>query len=171
MSLLLRLSLLGALSCSSAALAIEPLPGLWEFTPRNLQVNGQTLPDLQRLLIGLENLPEAQREKLLDQLAQQGVQLAGKAVQVCLSEAQVRQTDFLLPQGDCQPQLTDRNEQLWRFDFRCREAQGSGETHFLSDREFVTRLEGQLGDNVGHGRIESHARWLGTDCKGLAPRG
>ena len=164
----LRLSLAGVLLCSSLAVqAVELLPGLWEFTPRNLQVDGQPLPDLDRLLVGLENLPGAQREKLLDQFARQGVQLAGKSMQVCLGEAQLRQGDFVLPQGNCSPQLTERGEQLWRFEFQCRGAQGSGETRFVNEREFVTRLEGHFGNSAarsGHGQMESHARWLGADC-------
>jgi hypothetical protein len=171
----LRLSLAGVLLCSSLAVqAVELLPGLWEFTPRNLQVDGQPLPDLDRLLVGLENLSSAQREQLLDQLARQGVQLAGRAVQLCLGEAQLRTTDFVLPQGpDCRPQLTERGERLWRFAFDCRDAQGEGETQFLSEREFVTRLDGRFAlrsARPGHGRLESHARWLGADCGGLAPR-
>ena len=170
----LRLSLAGVLLCSPLAVhAVEPLPGLWEFTPRNLQVDGQPLPDLDRLLVGLENLSDAQRAQLLDQLARQGVQLAGKSMQVCLGEAQLRQADFVLPQGGCSPRFTERDEQLWRFEFHCRGAQGSGETRFLNEREFVTRLEGRFGTasaRSGHGRMESHARWLGADCGGLAPR-
>lgn len=167
-----RRLLAGALICSSSlALATEPLPGLWEFTPRNLRIDGQPLPDLDRLMIGLENLPGAQREKLLDQMARQGVRLAGRAVRVCLGEAQLRQGDFVLPQRDCAPRLTERGERAWRFEFHCQGAQGSGETRFHSEREFVTRLEGQFGDRAGHGGMESHARWLGADCGELAPRG
>ena len=171
----LRLPLAGALLCSSlTAQAMELLPGLWEFTPRNLEVDGQSLPDLDRLLVGLEHLSGVQREQLLDQLARQGVQLAGRAVQLCLDEARLHTTDFVLPQGSgCRPQLTERGERLWRFAFDCRDAQGEGETQSLSEREFVPRLDGRFALHTtrpGHGRLESHARWLGADCGSLAPR-
>ena len=174
MSRVYRLSLMGVLCFTPLAQASGLLPGLWELTPRNLQIDGQALPDLDRLMIGLENLPVEQRDKLLDQLARQGVQLAGRAVQVCLSAAQLRQADFVLPQGDCTPQLLEKGEQLWRFRFDCRGAQGTGETRFFGEREFVTRLEGRFAAQSakpGHGRLESHGRWLGADCGGLAPRG
>lgn len=169
-----RRFLAGALIGPSFAIqAAEPLPGLWEFTPRNMQVDGQPLPDLGRLLSGLENLPAAQREKLLGELARQGVHLAGRAVQICLGEAQLRRGDFVMPQGNCSPQYTERGERVWRFAFRCRGAQGTGETRFHNEREFVTRLEGLFGngsERAGHGRMESHARWLSADCGELAPR-
>ena len=62
----LHLSLAGVLLCSSLAVqAVELLPDLWEVTPRNLQVDGQPLPDLDRLLVGLGDLSDAQRAQLL----------------------------------------------------------------------------------------------------------
>ncbi|MEN0108627.1 MAG: DUF3617 domain-containing protein, partial [Pseudomonas sp.] len=66
-----------ALCLSSLAQAQQLEPGLWEINSKNIQVNGQQLPDLQ-LLMG--SLPPEQRKMAEQAMAKQGVAMAGNGV-------------------------------------------------------------------------------------------
>src|SRR5690606_41064076 len=65
MPLSLRLGLAAFLIIPSLPTwAMDILPGLWEITPRGVQLGGQTLPDLGAVLAQLENLPPEQRQNI-----------------------------------------------------------------------------------------------------------
>ncbi|MCY1552982.1 hypothetical protein D9M68_894200 [compost metagenome] len=91
-----------------------------------------------------------------------------------MSEEQVKAQNIPLHdlESGCTQEITERSEQLWKFRFSCPQTQGEGETHFLSDKEFVTRVSADFVTDAGPqtGRMESHARWLAADCAGLQPR-
>ncbi|MCF6781118.1 DUF3617 domain-containing protein [Stutzerimonas stutzeri] len=161
-----------ALSFSLPAQAAPIQPGLWEFSSRNVEVDGQEMPGMNEMLEQLQNLPPEQRKMMEDMLAAQGVQLGGQGVRICLSEAQV--SAEALPfsdQPDCTQEITERSERRWKFSFSCPEASGQGETRFISEREFVSVMETSysVGGEQGSSRMESHARWVGEDCGTLKP--
>ena len=169
---------LAAASCllvaAVAAQAQEILPGLWELSSSNMQVNGQQMPGMQELLGQLESLPAEQRQMMQEMMDGQGVQVGGQGLRVCLSEAQVKAQELPLQdaQSGCSQEITERSEQLWKFRFRCADAEGQGETRFVSPREFVTRVDSRFntGGQAGTSRMETRARWLGEDCGELKPR-
>ncbi|MNF50135.1 hypothetical protein D3C84_314220 [compost metagenome] len=164
-------SLLGVLVPAQAQ---EVLPGLWELSSDNMQVNGQQMPSMQELLGQLDGLPAEQRQMLEETMAGKGIQAGGQGLRVCLSEAQVKAQELPLQdaQSGCTQEITERSELLWKFRFRCPDAEGEGETRFVSAREFVTRIDSRFNaaGQAGTSRMETRARWLGEDCGELAPR-
>jgi len=169
------LSLAVSFSLSLALLpahAQQILPGLWEFSSGDIQVDGQQLPAMQQMMEQMRNLPADQRRMMEGMFAAHGVQLGANGVRICLSEAQVASGD--LPFQDdpgCKQEITERSDRVWKFRFECPDAQGQGETRFISDKEFVSTVENQYrqGTETGTSRIESHARWIADDCGALKP--
>ncbi|MBU2014289.1 MAG: DUF3617 domain-containing protein, partial [Gammaproteobacteria bacterium] len=88
--------------------AQQILPGLWEFSSGDIQVDGQQMPGMDAMLAQMENLPADQRRMMEEMLAAQGVKLGGKGVQICLSKAQV-ESDQLPFQDDpaCTQEITE----------------------------------------------------------------
>ncbi|MBK3870338.1 DUF3617 family protein [Pseudomonas stutzeri] len=171
-----RLPTLAALAILSLPLlpahAQQILPGLWEFSSSDVQVDGQQMPGMDQMLEQMRNLPAEQRRKMEEMLAAQGVQLGSKGVQVCLSKAQVESGE--LPFQDdpaCTQSITERSDQLWKFRFECPGARGQGEARFISPREFTSTVESQYrqGAETGTTRMQTHARWIADDCGQLRP--
>jgi len=172
MTQLPRLAAFALLSLTLLPAHAQILPGLWEFSSGDIQVDGQQMPGMDAMLAQMENLPADQRRMMEEMLAAQGVKLGGKGVQICLSKAQV-ESDELPFQDDpaCTQEITERGDKLWKFRFECPDARGQGETRFISDKELVSTVESQYrqGTETGTSRIESHARWIADDCGALKP--
>lgn len=162
--LLLSFCLLPTLAC-----AVELQPGLWEISSNNMQLGGQALPGMQTMLEQLKNLPPEQRQMMEQMMAQQGVQLGDKGVRICMSEAQIKAQQIPLqdPNSGCRNEVTERSASLWKFRFSCPEGQGEGQTHFVSEREFTTQVNGTFDGQSGS--MQSQARWVAADCGGLKP--
>ncbi|CAN7378018.1 DUF3617 domain-containing protein [Pseudomonas sp. LjRoot71] len=162
--LLLSFCLLPTLAC-----AVELQPGLWEISSNSMQLGGQALPGMQTMLEQLKNLPPEQRQMMEQMMAQQGVQLGDKGVRVCMSEAQIKAQQIPLqdPNSGCRNEVTERSASLWKFRFSCPEGQGEGQTHFVSEREFTTQVNGTFDGQSGS--MQSQARWVAADCGGLKP--
>lgn len=160
------------LSALAAAQSIQP--GLWEISSQNMQVDGQQLPGMQTMLEQLKDMPPAQRQMMEQMMAKQGLQLGDQGVRLCMSQAQVEAEQIPLqdPQSGCSQEITERGAQLWKFRFTCPQARGEGETRFISDKEFVTRVDSTFTSDAGQqsGSMESHARWISADCGSLQPR-
>jgi hypothetical protein len=122
------------------------------------------------MLEQLKNLPPEQRQMMEQMLAQQGVQLGDQGVRVCMSEAQIKAQEIPLqdPKSGCRHEISERSAELWKFRFSCPDGQGEGETRFVSDKEFTTRVQGSYGGQ--NSSMQSHARWISADCGGLQPR-
>lgn len=164
-----------ALLCSPLALAQVVQPGLWEVSPTKMEVGNQAMPGMQAMLEQLNSLPPEQRRMMEEMLAKQGVALGGQGIRMCLTPEQVKADNIPLhsEQGGCTNQITERSAKRWRFSFTCPDGSGVGETLFHSDREFVTRLQGQYqrpGQAAEQGNMEYVSRWLGADCAGVPPR-
>ena len=171
----MRVSVLKSLSLGLCLLPVlataqDIQPGLWEISSSNMQVDGQALPDMQQMLEQMKNLPPEQRQMMERMMAEQGVQLGDQGVRVCMSEAQVKAQDIPLqdPKSGCSHEITERSAELWKFRFSCPDGQGEGETRFLSDKAFTTQVQGTYGGR--NSSMQSHARWIATDCGGLQPR-
>lgn len=164
----------GLLGAMTPALALQVLPGLWEFISSDMQVDGQQMPPLQEMLGQVDSLPAEQRQALEETMAGSGLQAGGQGLRVCLSEAQVKAQQLPLQdaRSGCTQEITESSEELWKFRFHCADAEGQGETRFVSAREFVTRIDSRFtaAGQTGSSRIETRALWLGADCGELAPR-
>ena len=165
------------LACT-AAVCLSPLahaqqlqPGLWEINSKNLQVNGQQLPDLQ-LLMG--SLPPEQRKMAEQAMAKQGVAMAGNGVRMCITPEQAQTNNIPLQgnQAGCSQQITERTPQMMKFTVSCPQGKGQGQTTFLNAREFVTTVNGTFvaGGIPQQGRLESQGRWVAADCSSLPAR-
>ncbi|AIZ34988.1 MULTISPECIES: DUF3617 domain-containing protein [Pseudomonas] len=149
-------------------------PGLWELTTSDMQVDGKQLPDMQFMLGQLKNLPPEQRAMMEGALAKQGISVGGKGVRACLTPEQVATNDIPLqdPQSGCTQKITDRQGNVWKFQFTCPKAQGSGQATFLSDREFTTKVSGTFNASgvQQQGSMNTRALWQGKDCGNVRPR-
>jgi len=107
-------------------------------------------------------------------LTKQGVTLGGKGVRSCLTPEQVNTNDIPLqdPKSGCTQRITDRTGNVWKFEFSCPKAQGAGQATFLSDREFVTKVNGTFNASgvQQRGSMDTRAVWLGSDCGSVRPR-
>lgn len=170
MNRLLPTLIIASLPLSLHAQTAPVLPGLWEFTSRNMQIDGQPMPDMSEMLGQLQSLPDDQRKMMEDLLAAQGVQLGGQGIRVCLSEAQLAADS--LPFSDeegCTQTFTEQSENLWRFRFNCPDSSGEGETRFVNPREFTSVLNARyhVEGEQGTSRMEYQARWISDDCGNL----
>lgn len=149
-------------------------PGLWELTTSNMQVDGKQLPDMGFMLGQLKNLPPEQRAMMEGALSKQGITVAGNGVRSCLTPEQVKSDDIPLtdPKSGCTQKITDRTGNVWKFEFSCPKAQGTGEATFLSDREFTTKVNGTFNASgvQQQGSMNTRAQWLGNDCGTVKPR-
>lgn len=167
---LLPLYLLALPFMASAQQPIQP--GLWEITSNNMQLGGKTLPSSDVMLQQFKSLPQAQREMMERAMAQQGIQLGEKGVQYCISQAQVDAQNIPLQDPNCSQEITSRDSDHWVFNFTCPQGRGQGEAHFLDDKHFTTKVNGEFDSGAGRqqGSMESEARWVSADCGSLRPR-
>jgi hypothetical protein len=149
-------------------------PGLWEMTTSNMQVDGKPLPDMQVMLGQLKMLPPEQRAMMEGVLANQGITVGGNGIRSCLTPEQVRTNDIPLQdaKSGCTQKITERNGNVWKFQFSCPTAQGAGQAQFLSDREFLTTVNGTFNASgaAQKGSMNTRAVWLGNDCGTVKPR-
>ncbi|ALN17121.1 DUF3617 domain-containing protein [Ectopseudomonas mendocina] len=172
MRILYRTALPLALCLSPVvASAVELQPGVWEVSAHNMQVGGQAMPGMDQILAQLQNLPPEQRQMMEGMMAERGVKLGAGGVQICLTEEQIKSQDIPLqdPNSGCNQQITERSGNLWKFRFTCPDAQGEGETRFVSDKEFTTQVKGTYKGQPSS--MESEARWVGADCAVLKRNG
>lgn len=149
-------------------------PGLWQVDSSNMQVGGQKLPDADVMLDQLQALAPDQRQMLDQALKNQGVNLHGKGVQVCLTPAQAQSEQIPMrdAKSGCTQQVTERDAQAWKFHFSCPQAQGNGVVKFISDREFTANIVGTFTSNGTQqsGSTDTHGTWQGQDCGAVQPR-
>ena len=154
-----------------AAQAQMLAPGLWELTTSNMKVDNQDLPDLSLILGQLKQQMTPEQRAMLEK---QGINMAGKGVQVCLTPAQVASDSIPLtdPQSGCKQEVTDKSGNQWKFRFSCPKAQGTGVATFQSQKEFTTSVNGTFNATgiQQKGSLDSHAQWLGNDCGSVKPR-
>ena len=159
---------------SSVAQAQMLQPGLWEMTTSNMQVDGNAMPDMQVMLAQLKLLAPEQRAMMEQMLAKQGISVGDNGIRSCLTAAQVKSDDIPLqdPQSGCTQKITERNGKVWKFQFSCPKAQGSGQAQFLSDREFLTTVSGTFNASGTQqkGSMNTRAVWLGQNCGAVKPR-
>lgn len=154
-----------ALSLSPlTASALDIQPGVWEVSSHNMQVGGRAMPGMQEMLAQMQNLPPEQRQMMEGMMAEQGIKLGAGGVQMCLTAEQIAAQEIPLhdPDSGCSNEILERGASVWKFRFTCPQAQGEGETHFVSDKEFTTQVKGTY--NGQPSSMESRARWVGADC-------
>jgi hypothetical protein len=107
-------------------------------------------------------------------LANQGITVGGNGIRSCLTPEQVRTNDIPLQdaKSGCTQKITERNGNVWKFQFSCPKAQGAGQAQFLSDREFLTTVNGTFNASgaAQKGSMNTRAVWLGNDCGTVKPR-
>ncbi|MGE8294956.1 MAG: DUF3617 domain-containing protein [Pseudomonas sp.] len=166
---ILSRSVLPIAFCLSPALAsaLDLQPGVWEVSSHNMPVGGRAMPGMQEMLAQMQNLPAEQRQMMEGMMAEHGVRLGAGGVQMCLTAEQIKAQEIPLhdPDSGCSNEILERSATLWKFRFSCPDAQGEGETHFVSDKEFTTQVKGTYKGQPSS--MESRARWLGADCAAL----
>lgn len=153
--------------------AMEMLPGLWEFSSDDIEVNGMQMPGVAEMIEQMKNLPPDQKKMMAEMLAAQGVELGASGMRICLSEAQVnsRKLPFQDEPG-CSQEITEQTDSRWTFTFQCPDAKGKGETRLISEREVASLIESdyRVGTQQGSSRMQSRGKWLSADCGALKPR-
>ena len=165
---ILSRSVLPLALCLSPALAsaLDIQPGVWEVSSHNMQVGGQAMPGMEQMLAQMQNLPPEQRQMMENMMAEQGIRLGAGGVQMCLTAEQIKAQEIPLhDDSDCSNEFLERSATLWKFRFNCPDAQGEGETRFISDKEFTTQVKGTY--NGQPSSMETRARWVGSDCGAL----
>jgi hypothetical protein len=149
-------------------------PGLWELTTNNMQVDGNAMPDMQFMLSQLKNMAPEQQAMVEQTLAKQGITIGGNGIQSCLTAEQVKANDIPLqdPKSGCTQKITERKGNVWKFQFSCPKAQGTGQATFLSDREFTTNVVGTFNATGSQqkGSMNTRAVWKGPNCGTVKPR-
>jgi hypothetical protein len=134
-------------------------------------IDHQDLPDLSLILGQLKQQMTPEQRAMLEK---QGITMAGKGVQVCLTPAQVASDSIPLtdPQSGCKQEVTDKTGNQWKFRFSCPKAQGTGVATFQSQKEFTTTVNGTFNATgiQQKGSLDTHAQWLGNDCGTVKPR-
>ncbi len=168
---LLGLAMAFGLALPVAAQAQMLQPGLWELTSSNMKVDNQDLPDLQLILGQIQSQMTPEQRA---QLEKQGITMGGKGIRACLTPEQVKTDNIPLtdPQSGCKQEITERTGNQWKFRFSCPKAQGTGVATFLSDREFITKVNGTFNATgiQQKGSLDTRAVWLGQDCGTVKPR-
>lgn len=170
---IIKLSAAALLLAASAIQAEEMLPGLWEFSSDDIEVNGMQMPGVAEMVEQMKSLPPEQKKMMEEMLAAQGVELGASGMRICLSEAQVKSRE--LPFQDepgCSQTITEQTDSRWSFTFQCPDAKGQGETRLISEREVASVIESdyEVGTQQGSSRMQSHGKWLSEDCGSLKPR-
>jgi hypothetical protein len=170
---IIKLTAAALLVGASPVQAVDLLPGLWEFSSDDIEVNGMQMPGVEEMVEQMKNLPPDQRGMMEEMLAAQGVQLGANGMRICLSEAQVKSRK--LPFQDepgCSQEITEQTDSLWAFTFQCPDAKGKGETRLISEREVASVIESdyRVGTDQGSSRMQSRGKWLSADCGALKPR-
>lgn len=179
------LPVLIALAASPLAAADFPKqkPGLWEIEI----THGGALADMQKqaaeqMKAAMAGMSPDQRRQMEQMLAAQGMQLPGAGPQkhrFCLTPAQAER-DFDArpdPESDCEQTLTRVSGTEARFTLACKteagRMTGEGRVWDMSPTGYRMKMSMKLpgGQIPGGGNSEmSHVgRWLGADCKGVAP--
>lgn len=152
--------------------AVELLPGLWELTSDNVQVENEQMPGVADLLERMNNLPEEERQAMQEILDAQGIRLGVNGVRMCISEAQAKSRELRFKdEPGCTQEIIEQSDDHWTFRYECPDVKGRGENRLLSEREFVSVLESEYaeGTRAGAARLESRGRWVSADCGGLKP--
>lgn len=162
-------ALMGCISLSAHAQSIEP--GLWEMNASNT-LAGQKLPDMQAMMA---QIPSEQRAMMEQMLGQQGVNFGQNGgIQVCITPQQIAQSDIPLndPESGCQQKITERTAKRWKFSFSCPDANGQGEVRFVSNKEFISEVQGQFNhEGTAHqGTMSTRAQWVKADCGNVKPQ-
>lgn len=145
-------------------------PGLWEINARNMQVDGQRLPEVHEMLAAM---PPEQRRMMTEMLKQRGVEMAGQGFHVCLTPEQVRAGELPMhdPESGCRQEITERSGSTWKFRFSCPHADGQGVATFANKRSFSARMDSTFKNQsmAQAGSMETHGRWLKADCGAVSP--
>lgn len=143
-------------------------PGLWEIS-QDIQIEGQSLPNMQEMMA---MLPEEQRAQMDAMLQQHGVQMGEKGgVLACMTRESIAAGALPVqkdPDSGCETKLLEKTPSHWRFQFSCPDnTQGEGEVTFVSREYFTTHI--QMGGEDMAGNMTGQARWQGSDCGDIEP--
>jgi hypothetical protein len=164
---------------ASPALAGDMKAGLWEFRTTKQIVDGQDVgAQMAQMQQQMANLPPEQRKQMEAMMARQGVGLGpAGTVRMCITEEMAkRDVPVIDPEDRCKVASMSRSGNTMRYEIACdRDGQrmaGKGEST-VSDNSMRNRMDATMTDATGRHtmQMESHATWLGADCRGLAPAG
>lgn len=154
------------------------LPGLWDHSFTMKSESGRMEALQQQMQAQMALLPPAQRQQMEAMLARQGASISpqGNRFKVCVTPEDAQQDR--LPQLDprCQQQVVGRQGSTVRFRFACSTTppvDGEGQYSVTNNKAYDgsanvnTVVQGQPEHMV----MNTHGRWVGSDCGGLGQRG
>ncbi|MGL4576326.1 MAG: DUF3617 family protein [Burkholderiaceae bacterium] len=169
----------GLLLFSASAFAQQLKPGLWEMQQR-IQGDAEMNAQMEQARKQMAAMPPAQRKQMEEMMAKHGVKMdlgassSGMAAQVCLTEEDVERD--MMPsdvQGKCKYDWK-RSGSTIKSTFTCADpvSSGTGEWTLVSAERYTMKMDVTSQDNAGKPwamKMSGEGKWLGTDCKGLAP--
>lgn len=148
-------------------------PGLWEVTVK-ANVNGQELPDMQKLL---EQVPPEFRDQLKAKMAQQGTSMTDNgAVRTCLTQEQIARNQFGTdPKGRCKTTDVQKQGNTLSLKIVCDKPKGKGETvmtvHSSEAWESKTHMTIEKKGDSQEITSEMEGKWVSADCGTVKPSG
>jgi hypothetical protein len=179
-----RLTILGALAsaaCTALPSSAQNLtPGLWEVSSKMQSGSGTLEMAMAAAQKHMANLDPAQRKKIEDTLAQQGVSLSGVGatgvvMKMCMSKEMAAQNQLPMThqQGDCSATRSPVVGNTMQVAFTCSKPQASGEGQvtFAGDKAYQMKMKvaSTATGNPETMNIDASGRWLGADCGGIKP--
>ena len=145
-------------------------PGLWEIQSRS-HVDGQAMPDMAA---AMKDVPPQMRQQMEAMMAQQGVGMSPRGIQVCVTPEQAKRN--AIPVQDdkrCQVTWQKPSGKRLSYQIRCNNppSQGEGWVEIISETAWKSdmTMRTQEGGRQQSMRSESSGRWLGPDCGRIKP--
>ncbi len=168
----LAIAILIAVSGSAYASGLKA--GLWQIEQISQNVDGKDMMaemSQAQAMIRQSGLPPEQLARMQAMMGKS----PSAGTKICISpEMAARDTPMVDPEGRCKPTKVSRSGNSTSFEFDCkqngRSMTGKG-VSIASGDEINSRIDMTESDSKGSHRIHSESRmkYLGPDCKGIAP--
>lgn len=167
---------------ATAAGAQSLKPGLWEVSHKMLAGSGQQGQRMAQMDQQLASMPPAQRKKVEEMMAKQGVQMGsgasggGMSMKICMTREMIEKNEIGGQQGDCKTTQQSRTGNTMKMAYSCTKppSNGEGQVTFVSSEAYTMKMVATTAVNGKAEKVEMEGagKWLGADCgkvKPLAP--
>jgi len=164
---------------ATAAGAQSLKPGLWEVSHKTLTGGGKTEQGMAKMNQQLANMPPAQRKKVEEMMAKQGVQMGsgapggGMSMKICMTREMVEKNEIGGQQGDCKTTQQSRTGNTMKMAYNCTKppSSGEGQVTFVSSEAYTMKMVATTAMNGKPEKVEMEGagKWLGADCGKIKP--
>jgi hypothetical protein len=173
------LSLLSSFVFFTDAHSQNMKPGLWEYQSTSKSKSGEMENAMAEMRKGLESMPAEERKKMMDMMAQSGMQFDPakgntQIMRICITPQEANNMDFF-SDPECKQDIIQRNASNLKIRFKCggdMPSQGEGTFTFKGDTVFSGQFWFEIQDGGKKDRIEmtQNGKWVSSSCGNLKPR-